>query len=127
MTMQQATPRSIAPSFPPVASPHLAAHRAAGHRYHVGPTGVVHRATPSNTPRPRASNAPLAWLATADVPPSAKRLGTFLAKHARYATATEGDRKVAEGEIFCYWPQRNAGRRAGLWRSPRQDGLPVPA
>ena len=82
--------------------------------FRIGPTHVVHRsAGPRTTPPPRASNAPLAWLATADVPPSAKRLGTFLAKHARYAKAAEGDRKVAEGEIFCYWTQAKQAAALG--------------
>ena len=117
--MQQAN-RSIAPSFPPVASPQIDAHEPQG-TLHTGPTGVVHRGAgpvaiptaPRTTPQPRASNAPLAWLATADVTPSAKRLGTFLAKRARYATAAERDRKVAEGEIFCYWTQRKTAAELG--------------
>ena len=80
----------------------------------TGPTHVVHRsAGPRTTPPPRASNAPLAWGATADVPPSAKRLNTFLAKRARYAMAAEGDRKVAEGEIFCYWSQKKTAAKLG--------------
>ena len=101
------------PSFTPVASPQIVDPEPQS-TLPVGPTGVVHRgAGPRTTRPPRASNAPLAWLATADVTPSARRLGTFLAKRARYAKAAEGDRKVAEGEIFCYWSQAKTAAKLG--------------
>ena len=79
----------------------------------TGPTHVVDRAQQQEPKRPRASNAALAWLATADVPPSARRLGVFLAKHARPATAGDLGRKVGVGEIFCYWTQAKIAEALG--------------
>ena len=63
-----------------------------------GPSGIV----PQPQPKPRASNVAMAWSATADIPPSARRLSVYLSKMVRYATAADRDRKVAKGKIFCY-------------------------
>ena len=51
----------------------------------------------------KAKNAARRWLAVADVTPTARRVGRFMADHARFATAADVRRKVKPGEIFCYW------------------------
>ena len=51
----------------------------------------------------KAKHAARRWLAVADVTPTARRVGRFMADHARVATAADVRRKVKPGEIFCYW------------------------
>ena len=67
---------------------------------------------------PRASNMAHALLAVADVTRCGRRVGRFMADHARFATAADVGRKVAVGEIICYWSQKRVA--VGLGVSERQ-------
>ena len=66
----------------------------------------------------KAKNAARRWLAVADVTPPARRVGRFMADHARFATAADVRRKVKPGEVFCSWSQARVA--IGLGVSERQ-------
>ena len=86
-------------------------------------TATAEAKNPGNNPQiveftPRASSIALRWLATADVTPTGRRVGRFMAGKARFATAADVDRKVAPGDVFCYWPLATVA--AALGCSERQ-------